>query len=170
MLDGKIKLLRSYLYSILLLKSNSKTNENSGGDLLPAYKTKKEFEEHIKTSMNMALKNTTNVLTNKLMEFIDIDFYQKYSPLKYSRTDQLKDSPKFHMLSESIVEILIDTDSMNYKYATGDYVALLASKGFHGNEYIFRKGYYWDDFISYCENNVVNIYKHELQKQGFNIS
>lgn len=137
---------------------------------MPTFKTTKELDKYIKNCMSIALRNTADILTDKLIEFIDIDFYQKYDPVQYSRTDQLKDSPKFKMLSNSIVEIFIDTDSMNYKSATGDYVAMLASRGFHGNEYIFREGYFWEDFLKYCFANTIHIYKSELRKLGLKVS
>ena len=137
---------------------------------MPTFNNTRDLERYIKKCMETALKNTANELTDKLIEFIDIDFYQKYDPIKYSRTDQLRDSPKFQMLSNAMVEIFIDTDSMNYKSASGDFVAQLASRGFHGNEYIFREGYFWEDFLEYCYKNTLRIYKNELRKLGLNVS
>lgn len=137
---------------------------------MTTYNTKDSVEKHLKKCMNIALEATARQLTSKLIDYIDTDYYEKYDPVTYNRTDQFKDSPKFQMLSSAIVSIFVDTDSMNYKKATGDYVATLAAQGFHGNEYIFRTGYYWEDFIEYCKKNVVDIYKQNLAQQGFRIS
>ena len=141
-----------------------------GGNKLTAYNTKDSVEKHLKKCMKIALEVTAKQLTNKLMDFIDMDYYKTYDPVQYSRTDQFKDSPKFQMLSTAIVSIFVDTNSMHYKKVTGDYVAALAAQGFHGNEYIFRAGYYWEDFIEYCRKNVIDIYKQELAQQGLRIS
>ncbi len=137
---------------------------------MTTHNKEESLEKQLKSCINNALETTAKRLTNKLMDYIDIDYYKQFDPVKYNRTDQFKDSPKFEMLSETIVLIMVDTDSMNYKKVTGDYVATLAAKGFHGNEYIFRAGYYWEDFIKYCEQNVVNLFKQALEEQGISIS
>lgn len=141
-----------------------------GDNKLTTYNAKDSVEKHLKNCISIALEATARHLTKKLIDFIDMDYYKKYDPVKYNRTDQFKDSPKFQMLSTTIVSIFVDTDSMNYKKTTGYYVATLAAQGFHGNEFIFRTGYYWEDFIEYCRKNVVDIYKQKLEQQGLKIS
>ena len=120
--------------------------------------------------MAVALKNTATVLKDKLIEFIDADFYLLYKPKVYHRTDQFKNSPEIDMVSDLIADIFVNTKSMDYKDATGDYVAQLATKGYHGSTAIFREGYFWQDFIEYAEKNTLQIYKSELQKQGLDVT
>lgn len=137
---------------------------------MPSFNSTDELEKYIKKCMSIAMRNTADILTRKLVDYIEEDFYNLYSPRVYERSYQFKDSPKFQMLSSTIAEIFVDTDSMNYEDATGDYVAKLAARGFHGNELIFREGYYWEDFLKYCYENSRNIYMLELRKQGLNVS
>lgn len=119
--------------------------------------------------MDTALKNTATILKDKLREFINSDFYLLYKPRIYQRTDQFKNSPEIDMVSNLIADIFVNTESMNYKEATGDYVAQLATKGYHGSTDIFRDGYFWQDFIEFAKKNTLDIYKSELQKQGLDV-
>ena len=120
--------------------------------------------------MTVALKNTATTLKDKLIEFIDADFYLLYKPKIYQRTDQFKNSPEIDMVSDLIADIFVNTKAMDYKDATGDYVVQLATKGYHGSTAIFREGYFWQDFIEYAEKNTLQIYKSELQKQGLDVT
>ena len=137
---------------------------------MPNFNNTIELEKYINKCISIALRNTADILTKKLVDYIDEDFYSLYNPRVYIRSYQLQDSPKFQMLSNAIAEVFVDTDSMNYEDATGDYVAKLAARGFHGNKYIFREGYYWEDFLKYCHENARNIYMLELRKLGLNAS
>ena len=137
---------------------------------MPTLNNSKDLEKYIKLCMKNALECTGEKLRKKLMEFIDQDFYQKYKPKEYIRSYQLKNSPEFISLSNDLIEIFIDTDSMNYKEAEGDWVAQLAAKGYHGGYAIFREGYYWEDFLDYVHSNIIDIYKSELKKQGLSVT
>ena len=68
-----------------------------------------------------------------------------------------------------MIKVFIDTDKMKYKEASGSDIANLASFGFHGNINIFKPGYFWTDFIQWCNEQVPIILKKELKKQGLNI-
>ena len=137
---------------------------------MPTFNNTNDLDKYIKKCMAVALKNTATTLKDKLIEFIDADFYLLYKPKIYQRTDQFKNSPEIDMVSDLIADIFINTKSMDYKDATGDYVAQLATKGYHGSTAIFREGYFWQDFIEYAEKNTLQIYKSELQKQGLDVT
>lgn len=133
------------------------------------YKTYQALITEMNKRTSIALKNVANIMANQLRYFVIEDFYNQYSPEYYERTFQLQDAPTFEMVSDFLAEVFLDTDTMTYKTATGQEVAELASKGYHGNENIFRAGYFWDDFIEWCDANVPNLLKQELQKVGFTI-
>lgn len=137
---------------------------------MPTFNNTSDLDKYIKKCMVVALKNTATILKDKLREFIDSDFYLLYEPKVYQRTDQFKNSPEIDMVSDLIADIFVNTDSMDYKDATGDYVAMLATKGYHGSTAIFREGYFWEDFIEFAEKNTLDIYKSELQKQGLDVT
>lgn len=137
---------------------------------MPTFNNTSDLDKYIKKCMAVALNNTAIILKDKLREFIDSDFYLLYKPKVYQRTDQFKNSPEIDMVSDLIADIFVNTDSMNYKDATGDYVAQLATKGYHGSTAIFREGYFWKDFIAFAEKNTLDIYKSELQKQGLDVT
>lgn len=136
---------------------------------MPTFNTLSEVEGHIKKCMSAALKTTAKVLRDELVKFIESDFYSMYSPKVYVRTYQLRNSPDFEVLSETVVEILINTGSMGYSTDSGDYVASLAAQGYHGSPAIFREGFFWRDFLNYCGSNLISVYKTELQKQGLEV-
>lgn len=137
---------------------------------MPTFNNTNDLDKYIKKCMTVALKNTATILKDKLIEFIDADFYLLYKPKIYQRTDQFKNSPEIDMVSDLIADIFVNTKAMDYKDATGDYVAQLATKGYHGSTAIFREGYFWQDFIEYAEKNTLQIYKSELQKQGLDVT
>jgi len=137
---------------------------------LPTFNNTNDLDKYIKKCMAVALENTATTLKDKLIEFIDADFYLLYKPKIYQRTDQFKNSPEIDMVSDLIADIFVNTKAMDYKDATGDYVAQLATKGYHGSTAIFKEGYFWQDFIEYAEKNTLQIYKSELQKQGLDVT
>ncbi len=137
---------------------------------MPTFNNTNDLDKYIKKCMAIAMKNTAIKLKDKLIEFIDADFYLLYKPKVYQRTEQFKNSPEIDIVSDLIADIFVNTKSMDYKDATGDYVAQLATKGYHGSTAIFREGYFWQDFIEYVEKNTLQIYKSELQKQGLDVT
>lgn len=136
---------------------------------MPTFTNTSDLDKYIKGCMATASKNTAAILKEKLKEFIDTDFYLLYKPEVYQRTYQFKNSPEIDMVSGLIADIFVNTDAMNYEENTGDYVAQLAAKGYHGSTAIFREGYFWKDFIEFAEKNTLDIYKSELQKLGLDV-
>ena len=137
---------------------------------MPTFNNTSDLDKYIKECMAIALKNTAIILKDKLKGFIDSDFYLLYKPMIYQRTDQFKNSPEIDMVSNLVADIFVNTASMDYKEATGDYVAMLATKGYHGSTEIFREGFFWKDFIEFAEKNTLDIYKSELKKQGLDVT
>lgn len=124
---------------------------------------------YVEIACNVAVKNVSDVMVSKLKDFIQDDFYDLYYPRIYRRTYSLLRSPTANLIGNAEAEIFINTDAMEYFDITGEEVAKLAMQGFHGSEDIFRPGYYWEDFASWCKQNVIILLKQELIRQGLNI-
>lgn len=125
--------------------------------------------KQVEIMCDRAVKVVTLTLVEKLKEYIQEDFYDLYYSRIYRRTYQFLQSPAYNIIGNAKAEIFIDTDAMDYFDITGDEVAKLAMGGFHGSEDIFRPGYYWKDFMTYCNDNVLILLRSELIKQGLNI-
>lgn len=125
--------------------------------------------DYLQSASDAATEKVAMIVRDKLQEFIKEDFYNVYSPLFYSRTYSFLKSPKYNLLGNSTAEVFVDTDVMHYLGISGENVANLASYGFHGSIDIFRPGFYWSDFIEYCNKNVPRLLKEELKKQGINV-
>lgn len=134
-----------------------------------ATKTYSAIVNEINKRAGVAIQNVANVMVNQLRAYLIEDFYAMYDPKKYTRTNQFQDAPTYEMLSANMAKIFIDTGSMSYRTASGDEVTSLAALGFHGNTSIFRPGFFWEDFISWADENAPELLKSELKKQGLNI-
>lgn len=125
--------------------------------------------DYLELASDAATENVARIVRDKLQDFISEDFYNTYSPLFYSRTYSFLKSPKYNLLGNSTAEVFVDTDVMHYLGISGEDVANLASYGFHGSIDIFRPGFYWSDFIKWCNENIPRLIKVELKKQGINV-
>lgn len=119
--------------------------------------------------VSIAIQNVANEMVNQLRVYIIEDFYCLYEPDKYKRTNQLQDAPTYEMLAKNMAQIFIDTENMSYRSATGDEVTNLAALGFHGRTDIFKPGFFWKDFLQWADDNVPEMLKKELQKQGLTV-
>lgn len=134
------------------------------------FTTMVQFQKMLEPLIEKAIKNVAQRMTEELESYIREDFYNAYKPKFYDRTYQLLKSPKFNMNSFNSATIFIDTDAMHYlagEYGfTGEDSAYYASLGWHGSPDIMTEGHYWEDFMNWCDNNVVLLMKQELKKQG----
>ena len=128
-----------------------------------------QIQNFLESACEKAVQETAKIVRDKLEEFINEDFYSTYKPLFYDRTYMFLKSPKFNLLDSKTAELFIDTDVMHYLGISGEDVANLASYGFHGSIDIFRPGFYWTDFINWCDENVRRLIKENLKKQGLQI-
>ena len=128
-----------------------------------------KLEKILNRAIECAIKNLTITVRDKLKEFIDRSYYQKYSPKIYDRTRQFASSAAYKMLNQNSSIVYVNTANMSYEDATGKYVAELANFGVHGNWSIQRPGRYWDEFEEWLNNNFDDLVKTELRKQGLDI-
>jgi hypothetical protein len=126
-----------------------------------------QLENYLQSACTKAIENTAKILCAKLSEFIIEDYYQKYEPLVYQRTYQFLNSASQRLLSPTSAEIYMDETAMSYgNYWDGETQLYMADAGFHGSAYIFREGFFWKDFLAYCDENAISILRKELAKQG----
>ena len=140
-----------------------------GCDLLAQTRTYTALISEMKNRASKAIQHVAQEMVEQLRFYLIEDFYNMYDPVMYQRTNQLKDSPTYEMLSENMAKVFIDMNNMEYRDASGSEVVNLAALGFHGNTNIFRPGFFWDDFIEWADNNVPTMLKNELKKQGLNV-
>lgn len=134
-----------------------------------AIKTYSALVDAINKNMSIALANVSKQMVEQLRFYLKTDFYDLYSPSNYERTDTLKNSPTYEMLTKNMAKVFIDTENMHYKNISGIQNVNLAALGFHGTENIFREGYFWEDFVAWCNINVPNLLKKELKNVGINV-
>jgi hypothetical protein len=128
------------------------------------------MERFLNVQIATALKSTSGILCEKLKEFIQEDYYNLFKPDFYTRTYQFLDSAKNELLSGNTAKIYMDETAMDYgNYWDGETQLYMADAGLHGNANIFREGYFWKDFINYCNENVDIILRQELKKVGINV-
>lgn len=129
-----------------------------------------QLEHVINSAIEKAISNVAKRMTEELKSYIREDFYNQYEPLFYDRTYSFLNSPKFNLIGSNAAEIFVDTDVMHYYLGmSGEYVAWLAARGYHGTTAIFRDGYYWEDFLSWANKNVPHLLKTELRRQGLDV-
>lgn len=136
-------------------------------------KSYQQLESIVNDKIRIAVENVSRHLTEELKSYIQEDFYRRYQPKFYERTYRFLNSPKYDILSNTSAKIFVDTDIMHYlcgeQGITGEDIAWLASKGYHGTTDIFREGYFWEDFLAYANSNVHHLLKTELRKQGLQV-
>lgn len=133
------------------------------------FTTTVRFKYYLESACAKAVESVSKIVMDKLEEFIKEDFYNQYKPLFYTRTYSFLKSPKYNMLNKNSSKVFVDTDVMHYLGISGEDVAQMASYGFHGSLDIFRPGFYWTDFISWCDENVPTLMKNSLREQGLNV-
>lgn len=129
-------------------------------------KTTVQLKQIINTKIHIAIEIVSRIMTEELKSYIGEDFYNKF----YDRTYSFLNSPKYNLLSDTSSIIFVDTDVMHYlcgEYGiTGEDIAWLVFRGYHGTTDIFREGYFWEDYLEWSNKNVPNLLRTELKNKG----
>lgn len=139
---------------------------------MPVFKTTVEINNYIEGVCEQAIKAVAERMVVELESYIREDFYNQYKPKFYDRTYKLLKSPNYNMIDSKSAKIFIDFSSINYLIDDPVYdydktdIVKLASLGYHGTIDIFRPGMFWEDFIEWCNKNVLYLMKLELNKRG----
>ena len=129
-----------------------------------------EICDDMEKDFEKVLEKVAVIVCDKLKEYIKVDFYKKYKPKIYQRTESFLRSPKWKLNNSTEAEVFIDTDIMHYLAISAEDMLDLAEQGFHGSKDIFREGFFWSDFLEWCDENVENLLLSELKKLGYEIS
>ena len=129
-----------------------------------------ELQGAMQQCCTVAIQNACEILLAELQRLIRSEFYDKYTPSQYDRTDQFFNSAVKEMMTDLCGRVFMDAGRMNYlePHWTGETQIEAANRGLHGG-YIKREGAYSDSFIDYCNKNALTILKQELRKQGLNV-
>ena len=125
-----------------------------------------QIEFFLNKAIEASVKRACDRLLEALKEIIKTEYYDQYDPIEYVRTEQFLNSAMTEMLSKNSSRIFMDESAMDYKTWTGELQLCYASQGYHGSPYIGTSGRFWDTFAKFCQNNVRQILKEELIKQG----
>lgn len=137
-----------------------------------AFKTYKGLFKALNKNIDIAVENTCNRLLGSLQEIIETEFYDVYEPDFYSRSLSFWRSAVSKMVGNARGQIFMDESKMDYnEFWTGERQILAASIGSHGgiitNE--TREHRFWEVFEEFCEENLIGIFKEELDKQGIKV-
>lgn len=130
------------------------------------------LKKQVDAVCNRAVENACNRLLGSLQQIIDEEFYDVFDPEQYHRTYQFWRSSTTKMLTKNCGQIFMDKSAMNYNsFWTGEKQIYAASIGSHGGIITdeTREHRFWEVFISFCEENAINILKEELMKTGLKV-
>lgn len=137
------------------------------------FTTMVQLQAMLEPMITKALMSTARILSEKLRESIDEQYYKdpNFYPNVYQRTNKFLDSASYQLIGKNMAEIFVDTDMMSYKNGFDpDIVVENASKSWHGSElYATGNEDFWTTFENYCEENAIKILREELQKQGLKL-
>lgn len=132
-----------------------------------------QLQPIIEPMITKALISTARILSEKLRESIDSQYYNDpdFYPNVYKRTNRFLDSASYQLVGKNMAEIFIDTDSMSYYNGFDpEQVVEYAGMSQHGSE-LYQTGTedFWTTFENFCENNAIKILRAELQKAGLKL-
>lgn len=139
------------------------------------FRTIVDLHNYIEAACEEAIKETSEIMVQEFRNYIQEDFYNRYSPTFYDRTFSLLKSPTYNMLNKNSAEIFINFDVIHYLVGDPQYetteedIVRLAAQGYHGSPAIWRQGMFWEDFLQWCNKNVINLLKENLRKRGVNV-
>lgn len=133
------------------------------------FKSISDLKRRTQIACNIAVENACDKLLKELQKIITTEYYNQYNPKEYIRTMQFLHSAMTKMLSQNVGVIYMDASAMDYKEWTGELQLIYASQGYHGSLEIQTDGRFWDTFTEFCKNNVRQILREELIKQGIPI-
>jgi len=129
---------------------------------------RQELKQYLTTQANKSIEEVCNKYAKILKEYIWSDYYAKYNPKLYDRTEQFLNSAASKMVKECVGQVYVNEDSMHYKnnYWTGEWQALMASEGYHGSFDIQREGEYWNSFLNYFYSHIYSDLRTSFIRNG----
>ena len=126
-----------------------------------------EIRNVINGSMDTAVRNVAMKVRDQLIHYIDKDFYDQYKPKQYERTYRFLNSVA-EDITRNAARVFLDLD---YKYddVTAQEQAEGAAEGWHGTHIHVEGFYFWQDFENWCNENIYDMLRDELIKQGLEV-
>jgi hypothetical protein len=132
-----------------------------------------ELQLFVNDKIKKAIMSASRIITEQLRNIIDVQYYNdpEFYPNIYKRTFQFLDSATYELLGSNMAQIGIDTDSMHYyNNFDPDAVIDMAAQSQHGSPlYQTSTEDFWTTFTRWSDENVINILRNELQKQGLKL-
>lgn len=136
-------------------------------------KSMSDLSKVLESRIKKALEMTALEAQKSLYQCIDEQYYKDpgFYPNVYKRTEEFLKHAAYQMVSSNIAEIYIDIEGMHYKTNFSPWqVVKWASESKHGAEYYQTENTdFWTKFIDWCNDNLINILKNNLIKQGLKI-
>ena len=136
-------------------------------------KSMNDLKKQVESACNKAVETTAITAMNKLHDCIDEQYYKdpEFYPNVYKRTYEFFNHVAYDMISSNSAKIYVDIEGMHYKNNFSPWqVVKWASESKHGADYYQTKTTdFWTEFIEWCNENLINLLKINLQKQGLNI-
>ena len=128
---------------------------------------------HINAILKKSIEETAKTATNKLHDCINQQYYHdpEFFPNVYHRTYEFLNHVAFDMISNNCAQIYVDINGMHYKNNFRPWqVVAWASESKHGaNYYQTNTEDFWTIFFDWCNNNLLNLLKANINKYGIRI-
>lgn len=132
-----------------------------------------DLQAAIDSACEQAIENSAITVMYKLQDYIDKQYYKdpRFYPNVYERTNEFFNHVVYDMLSSNKAQIYVDIEGMHYKNDFSPWqVVKWASESKHGADYYKTDTEnFWNAFIEWCNNNLIELLKMNLRKQGIQI-
>lgn len=141
--------------------------------MVTVIKNMNDLKKQVDIACGKAVEETSITVMNKLHDCIDKQYYQDpgFYPNVYKRTFTFFNHVAYDMLTSNKSQIYVDIEGMHYKNNFSPWqVVSWAAESKHGAEYYQTKtDDFWSVFIEWCNDNIMELLKKNLMKQGLNI-
>ena len=132
-----------------------------------------DLKKQVDIACGKAVEATAITMMNKLQDCINEQYYKdpEFYPNVYKRTMTFFNHVAYDMLTSNKAQIYVDIEGMHYKNNFSPWqVVSWAAESKHGADY-YQTGTedFWSVFIEWCNDNLVDLLKSNLRKQGINI-
>lgn len=136
-------------------------------------KTYTALVNELNNRVTLSVQNVAKIVCDKLWECIDEQYYNDpgFYPNIYKRTETFLNSVTYEMIGKNSARIGIDTAGMHYKNGfSARQVVDWAKESMHGAPmYQTTTEDFWSVFIEWADENVPQLLKSELKKNGLNV-
>ena len=133
----------------------------------------RQLQQHLQSVCRQAVCDTAEAAMNKLKECVEEQYYNDpdFYPEFYRRTEEFLNSAAWQLLSPTSAQVSIDTALMHYKNNfSPTQIVEWAGQSMHGGElYQTDTQDFWSAFLEWCDQNLIQLLRQNLQKHGINL-